>query len=186
MYELLVLGRLASAPMHGYMIAKILGKIVGPCQQMQWGSLYPVLSRLEACGYIQAEDRPTESDIHARKSYSITEAGRSRLHELLLDTERFQHEYPLIFAHKVALFSLLTPTERVYLARHYVVHAQQNIDHLERSSREMIANAGDLLHTAEYFQNVLLVIDHRIEGWCRERAWAEQLIHKEQPVEEAV
>ncbi len=170
MYELLVLGRLSTHPMHGYMIAKIIGHIDGPVRQMQWGTLYPILSRLEGEGLIRAEETVEDGDGRTRKVYAITEAGRARLHDLLLDTEHHIGDYATIFAHKVALFSELTAEERLHLSRHYAVYAQQHIDHLERKRRD-ISGLPD-----ERMQDVLSVFDHRTEYWKRERAWAEQLI----------
>ena len=171
MYELLVLGRLSRHAMHGYMIAKIIGHIDGPFRQMQCGTLYPILSRLAAEGLIRAEEAAEDGDGRTRKVYAITEAGRARLHDLLLDTEHHTGDYATIFAHKVALFSELRPEERLHLSRHYVVYAQQHIDHLERKRRDMAISLPD-----ERMRDVLSVFDHRTEYWKRERAWAEQLI----------
>ncbi len=174
MYELLVLGRLVRQPMHGYMIAKIIGRIDGPVRQLQWGTLYPILSRLEAEGLIRVEETVEDGDGRTRKVYAITEAGRARLHDLLLDTEHHAGDYATIFAHKVALFSELKAEERLHLSRHYAVYAQQQIDHLERSRREFSTGLQSL--SDERMRDVLTVMDHRFEYWKNERAWAEQLI----------
>lgn len=174
MYELLVLGRLSTHPMHGYMIAKIIGHIDGPVRQVQWGTLYPILSRLEGEGLIRAEETVEDGDGRTRKVYGITEAGRARLHDLLLDTEHHAGDYATIFAHKVALFSELTAEERLHLSRHYAVYAQQQIDHLERKCREFSSVPQPL--SDERMRDVLTVMDHRTEYWKHERAWAEQLI----------
>ncbi len=171
MYELLVLGRLSRQPMHGYMIAKIIGNIDGPVRQMQCGTLYPILSRLEAEGLIRAEESAQDGDGRTRKVFGITEAGRARLHDLLLDTEHHTGDYATIFGHKVALFSELEPEERLHLSRHYAVYAQQHIDHLERKRRDISVSLPD-----ERRWDVLAVFDHRTEYWKHERAWAEQLI----------
>jgi DNA-binding PadR family transcriptional regulator len=185
MYEFLVLGRLANIPMHGYMIAKVIGKIMGPFQKVQWGALYPVLNRLEREGLIRAEEVEPEDDGRTRKVYAITEAGRVRLHELLMDTERHQGEYDMIFYLKVALFSHLTPEERIYLARHYAVYTQQNMAHMERARCSLGEDSAHAVSPA-HAGNIGDVIDHRIEYWRRERAWAEELIAREQLVKEAI
>jgi DNA-binding PadR family transcriptional regulator len=182
MYELLVLGRLARTPMHGYMIAKVIENIIGPNRRMQWGALYPVLSRLEQEGLIRAEEEDPEADGRARKVYAITDAGRRRLHDLLMDTERHAGEYDSVFCHKVALFSLLSVEERLRLSRHYAVFAQQNLDHLERRCREMCEN--NLPSDAR--ADILEVMNHRITYWKDERVWAEGLIARQLTAKEAV
>jgi DNA-binding PadR family transcriptional regulator len=185
MYEFLVLGRLANAPMHGYMIAKVIDKIMGPFRQVQWGALYPVLNRLERDGLIRAEEAELETDGRTRKVYAITEAGRERLHTLLMETERHQGEYDMIFCLKVGLFSHLTSEERMYLARHYAVYAQQNLAHMERTHCSLAEGSEHGLVPA-HAANIRDVIDHRIKYWRQERAWAEELIAREHHLKEAM
>jgi DNA-binding PadR family transcriptional regulator len=181
MYELLVLGRLARMPMHGYMIAKVIENIIGPNRRMQWGALYPLLSRLEQEGLIRAEDDPA-CEGRGRKVYAITDPGRQRLHDLLMDTERHAGEYDTIFCHKVALFSLLSAAERLRLSRHYSVFAQQNLDHLERRCREIC----ETYLPSDARADILEVMNHRISYWKGERAWAEDLIARQLTSKEAV
>jgi len=176
MYEFLVLSKLMIRPMHGYMIAGIIGNIMGPFRRVQWGTLYPVLNRLEQEGLIRVVEHG-EGDGRSRKVYAITEAGRRRLHELLLDTEQHLGEYDTLFPQKVTLFHELSLEERLRLSRHYAVYAHQNIDHLVRKRREL-QDHEDL--TPEQIENIVAVMDHRIEYWSRERDWAEDLIAQQQ------
>jgi DNA-binding PadR family transcriptional regulator len=176
MYEFLVLGALSRTPMHGYMIAKVLGNIIGPFRHLQWGALYPVLNRLQTQGLVTAEELPDE-DGRTKKVYFITEAGRVRLHEHLMDTESHIGTYDAVFPHKVTHFSTLTPDERVYLSRHYAVHAQQNLDHLERKLQDISRNPRLSPAQRDDFRTVL---QHRIEHWNHEHAWAESLIELSQ------
>ena len=173
MYEFLVLGALSRRPMHGYMIAKILGNIMGPFRQVQWGALYPLLNRLEGEGLIRAEEC-SEGGERSRKVYAITDAGRERLHEHLMDTERHLGEYDAVFAHKVAHFWQLQPQERLYLSRHYAVYAQQNITHMQRKRHDLLESATHL--GEDQRADILAVMEHRIEYWRAEMAWAEELI----------
>lgn len=181
MYELLVLGRLARMPMHGYMIAKVIENIIGPNRRMQWGALYPLLSRLEQEGLIRAEDEPA-CEGRGRKVYAITDAGRQRLHDLIMDTERHAGEYDTVFSHKVALFSLLSVEERLRLSRHYAVFAQKNLDYIERRCREICANSLP----SDARADILEVMNHRITYWKGERVWAEGLIARQLIAKEAV
>lgn len=187
MYEFMVLGQLARSPRHGYMIAKILDHIIGPFHRVQWGALYPVLGRLEEEGLIQVAEteassagQPVSGKGRQRKVYAITETGRARLHEHLMDTEHHLGEYDQLFVHKVGLFEQLVPEERLYLSRHYAVYAQQNIDHLERKRREFIAAAPVHLNR-EQMDGILTIMEHRIAYWQTERAWAEHLITRQLP-----
>jgi DNA-binding PadR family transcriptional regulator len=184
MYELMVLGQLARCPMHGYMIAKIIGDIIGPFRRVQWGALYPLLNRLEQKGLIRTVESPTGGDGRGRKVYAITETGRRRLHEHLMDTELHAGDYDSVFAYKVSLFSELTPQERLWLAQHYAVYAQQNIDHLRRERRDLVAKEFSLL-TPNQLHNILAVMDHRLAYWRHERAWAEELIDQNRAPEPA-
>jgi DNA-binding PadR family transcriptional regulator len=173
MYEFLVLGALSRLPMHGYMVAKVLGNIMGPFRHLQWGALYPVLNRLQAEGLITAEELATDDDGRTRKVYSITDRGRERLHQHLMDTESHIGTYDSVFPHKVSHFSMLTPDERLHLSRHYAVHAQQNLDHLERKLHDIADNPR---LTRGQQDDIGSVMHHRIEHWKHERSWAENLI----------
>lgn len=183
MYEFIVLAHLFRRPMHGYMIAKIIGNIMGPFRHVQWGALYPVLSRLERDGLIRGEACVRDDDGRPRKVYTITDAGRERLHERLMDTQSHRGEYDTIFFLKVALFSELSPEERLFLSRDYAVYAQQNVDHFQHKRRDLI----DSPHLSDDQKGcVFRVIDHRIAYWQHERAWAEELIAEERHQKEAV
>jgi DNA-binding PadR family transcriptional regulator len=173
MYEFLVLAQLSRCPMHGYRIAGIIGDIIGPFRRVQWGALYPVLSRLERDGLIRATAEDGECHGRPRKVYAITPLGSERLHEMVMDTEHHLGEYEMLFAHKVSLFSQLTFEERRFLARHYAVYAQQNLDHLQRERRDLLQNSG--LDAAQ-IGDIVAVMDHRIAHWRAEGVWAEELI----------
>jgi DNA-binding PadR family transcriptional regulator len=161
--------------MHGYMIAKIIGRVTGPFRMVQWGTLYPILSRLEHDGYITAEECDTPEDSRSRKVYAITPAGRRLLHERLMDTEMSPADYASVFAHKVAFFHLLEPRERVRLARHYAVYAQQHIDHLQRTLRELQDPVIELEQTQR--NEIEEVLQHQVDRWTLELGWAERLIN---------
>src|SRR5215475_1686816 len=76
--DLLILKTLAPEPKHGWAIAKRIQQISGDVLQVQQGSLYPALHRLENQGWIQSETRPTESGRVAR-FYSLTLDGKKQL-----------------------------------------------------------------------------------------------------------
>ena len=76
--DLLILKTVAPQPMHGWAIGKRIQQISGEVLQVQQGSLYPALHRLEQQGWITAEWAESETGRQA-KFYSLTAAGRSQL-----------------------------------------------------------------------------------------------------------
>ena len=79
--DLLVLKTLdAMTSVHGYGIAQRIRQISGNALQLNQGTLYPALLRLQQCGWIQAEWGVSENNRKA-KYYSLTNAGRKQLEE---------------------------------------------------------------------------------------------------------
>jgi PadR family transcriptional regulator len=76
--DLLILQVTALGPVHGYAIAQRLNQISREALQVQQGSLYPALHRLEKRGWLRAEWRTTETGREA-KFYVLTPTGRKRL-----------------------------------------------------------------------------------------------------------
>jgi transcriptional regulator len=76
--DLLVLRVLAAGEMHGWGIAQRLNVLSKEALQLQEGTLYPALYRMEAKGWIAAEWAQSENNRKA-KYYSLTKIGRKRL-----------------------------------------------------------------------------------------------------------
>jgi len=76
--DLLILKTLALEPMHGWGISQRIQQISHDSLQVQQGSLYPALHRLEAQGWIDAEWGASDNNRKA-KFYRLTEAGRKQL-----------------------------------------------------------------------------------------------------------
>lgn len=76
--DLLILKTISLEPKHGWAIAKRIQQVSREALQVQQGSLYPALHRLEQQGWIEAEWRLTETGRMA-KFYSLTRAGRSQM-----------------------------------------------------------------------------------------------------------
>ena len=76
--DLLILKTISLEPKHGWAIAKRIQQVSREALQIQQGSLYPALHRLEQQGWIEAEWRPTETGRMA-KYYSLTRAGRNQM-----------------------------------------------------------------------------------------------------------
>jgi PadR family transcriptional regulator PadR len=76
--DMLVLQILSLEPAHGYAIAQRIQQVSREAVQVNQGSLYPALHRLEQRRWLRAEWRPSETGREA-KFYSLTRAGRKQL-----------------------------------------------------------------------------------------------------------
>jgi PadR family transcriptional regulator PadR len=86
--ELLVLKTLSLAPMHGWGIGQRIQQISDGTLEVNQGSLYPALQRLEQKGLITSDWRTTENNRQARY-YEITKAGRRALGDETESWRRF-------------------------------------------------------------------------------------------------
>jgi PadR family transcriptional regulator PadR len=76
--DMLILQTLQWGPQHGYGISQALRTQSGDVLQVETGSLYPALHRIERQGWIASEWRQTEQRQRA-KYYQITEEGKRQL-----------------------------------------------------------------------------------------------------------
>jgi transcriptional regulator len=76
--DMLVLKVVGRGPAHGYAIAREIRRISKDVLQVQQGSLYPALHKLEKKRWLKAEWRATETGREA-KYYSLTAKGREQL-----------------------------------------------------------------------------------------------------------
>jgi PadR family transcriptional regulator PadR len=76
--DLMILTILAREPMHGYGISQRLAALSHDNFQVNPGSLFPSLYRLEQDGKLKAEWRPSENNRNA-KYYTLTASGRRQL-----------------------------------------------------------------------------------------------------------
>jgi transcriptional regulator len=86
--DLMILQTLASlGPLHGYAIAARLEQVSGGALQLNMGTLYPGLVRLEQRGLVRGRWEITENSRRAR-FYGLTAAGRRQLERERADWER--------------------------------------------------------------------------------------------------
>src|SRR5678816_2774350 len=76
--DLLILKTIALEPLHGWAIALRIRQLSNDVLQVQQGSLYPALQRLERQGWITADWGASENNRRAR-FYRLTAPGRRRL-----------------------------------------------------------------------------------------------------------
>jgi transcriptional regulator len=85
--DLLILRTLSLGPMHGWGISQRIQQISESVLQVNQGSLYPALHRLEEQGWIEAEWRASDNNRQA-KYYQLTRLGRKQLHQETENWER--------------------------------------------------------------------------------------------------
>jgi PadR family transcriptional regulator PadR len=76
--ELLILNIVATGPVHGYAMTQRIQQLSRDVLQVQQGSLYPALHRLENKGFLAAKWKQSETGREA-KFYTLTRKGRSQL-----------------------------------------------------------------------------------------------------------
>jgi PadR family transcriptional regulator, regulatory protein PadR len=76
--DMLILKTLQWGEQHGYGISQAIRASSGEVLQVETGSLYPALHRLERQGWVKAEWKKSESNQRA-KYYTITKLGKAQL-----------------------------------------------------------------------------------------------------------
>lgn len=171
MYELIILGFLMRSKTHGYRIAKIINDMIGPYSKISSGRLYPLFEKLSRDGFIAVVQ--TEGNEHMKESrhreYQITEVGKSRFHQLMLDTASNLGEYKKIFGYKYIFIDLLQPSEQLHLIDHYIHYCQTHIFYLE-------SEMEDLKHRPFAYLNASLsIMEHNRSQWQLELQWTSDI-----------
>jgi len=76
--DMLVLKALSRGPMHGYAVARWIQQTSDDALQVEEGSLYPALYRMERRAWITSEEGLSENNRKARH-YKLTRMGRKQL-----------------------------------------------------------------------------------------------------------
>ena len=85
--DMLVLQTLRIAPAHGYTIARVIGQRSDAFLQVEQGSLYPALERLQRKGWVTSKWGETPTKRRARY-YTLTAAGRKQLGDEITSFDR--------------------------------------------------------------------------------------------------
>ena len=101
--DMLVLKTLVLGPLHGYGIQKAIHASSNEALDIEFGSLYPALKRLEAKGWIDARWETSEFNRRA-KYYRLTQTGKKQL--------RQEHSEWLDFASAIARVMGRKPEEQ--------------------------------------------------------------------------
>ncbi|MBI4893786.1 MAG: PadR family transcriptional regulator [Acidobacteria bacterium] len=93
--DLLILKSLAAGPMHGWNIALFIRSRSEDVLQVNQGSLYPALHKLETQGYIDSEWGESDNNRRA-KFYALTRKGRKYLAEEQANWQRLSRAISLV------------------------------------------------------------------------------------------
>lgn len=168
MYELLILGLLLFFNAHGYLMAEIVNDMIGPYARLSNGTLYPLLAKLEQRGLIVAHSDPAAAtDDRRQKIYAITDAGRQRFHQDMLDTTSNPTDYQRIFQFKLLYFSFLTVEERRYLLDQYVTFCHAHLWHLKSQGAEFSLISG----RPPILARAARIMEHLAAQWQAEIDW---------------
>jgi len=96
--DLLILKTVALGPLHGYGIAQRLQQMSSSVIQVNQGSLYPALHRLEARRWLAAEWKPSETGRES-KFYKLTRQGRQAMDQQSESWERLTLAIGAILRH---------------------------------------------------------------------------------------
>lgn len=96
--DLLILRVVALGPVHGYAIAQRIQQISREALQVQQGSLYPALHRLENKKFLLSDWGPTETGREA-KFYRLTKTGKAQLQTEMESWGRLTEVVGMILQH---------------------------------------------------------------------------------------
>jgi DNA-binding PadR family transcriptional regulator len=178
MYELIVLSLLMRWPMHGYLIVKVTNDQIGPWAKISSGTLYTILARLEETGMIIVVPQEHGSARGDRRSrtFAITQEGRKRFHQVMMDTSSNLGDYQRIFNYKYAYLDLLRPHERMLLLNHYLNYCQTTILHLQ-TEREALRN--EVAANPAFLERLIILMTHQEQQWQQELEWARAVRERE-------
>lgn len=173
MYELFILSKLLHRPMHGYLIQSILNSAIGPHRKLSWGTLYPLLKRLEESGYIIAGAE--SDDPRGKKAFRTTEAGRRRFLALMKDSGEINPNTSEIFRIKIGCFGHIKPEVQTRILKDYRNHLAQIVAHSEAMA-DRVTQDANLRPTEQSF--ALLALNHRQAVAGFEIQWLNSVIEK--------
>ena len=93
--DLLIMRTIAAEPLHGWAIAQRIQLLSKDVLQVNQGSLYPALQRVERQGWVVADWGMSENNRRAR-FYRLTAAGKRRLQQERADWDRLSAAIALV------------------------------------------------------------------------------------------
>jgi DNA-binding PadR family transcriptional regulator len=175
MYELFILGKLMHRPMHPYLLQAIINAALGPFRHMSWGTLYPLIRKLEQAGLIVVQGGVSK-DRRGTKTYRTTPAGRARFLELMRKTGDHDTDYRDVFRVKLSGFGHLGEKDQLLILEDHRA-TLANIAMHSAAMADHVAKDGDLAPAEKPY--VLKAIDHQQRLAECEIAWVDSLLDQQ-------
>lgn len=128
MNELAILGELMESPHSGYSLRKVLHNTLN--RTISYGTLYPMLSKLEEKGYITTQTDPEKTN---RNISTITAAGREYFYQLMREPIANNAHSAEMYAIKLDVMQHLPLNEQLDLL---VAYAQTQTDLIETANHD--------------------------------------------------
>jgi DNA-binding PadR family transcriptional regulator len=171
MYELFILGKLMHRPIHGYLLQSIINAALGPFRRLGWGTLYPLLRKLEQGGLIAVQGDKS-GDRRGTKNYRTTPRGRARFFELMRSASEHDTEYRDLFRVKLSNFGHIGREDQQLILAEYRKHMEAVVRHSEAKAGEVLKAPGLAAAERPY---VLKAIDHQRHLATSEITWVDAL-----------
>lgn len=139
MYELFILGQLMDHPMTGYALRKAFISIAGNDQAISFGTLYPLLDKLEQVQELSLSFENTENK-RPQKLATITEKGKIRFYELIETKVALNKQTQLTFLMKVHFLHLLNREQQIFILKDFQNFSESKLNRLQDLQSELGAN----------------------------------------------
>jgi DNA-binding PadR family transcriptional regulator len=165
--------------MYGYWLHEVVNHVLGPFHQLSWGTLYPLIRRLEQGGFATSETEQkhglfqhgTRTQAQARRVYRITEAGRARFFALMLDPGEYCNVYPDLFAIKLTRFGFLTPEQRLLVLHQYRGYLSHLRSYWQSGQSEFSDASMEKAISENELPFILQLFDHHLHTLDAEISW---------------
>jgi deazaflavin-dependent oxidoreductase (nitroreductase family) len=178
-YELFVLGELMVQPAYGYKLHEHASRILGPWRPLSWGILYPLIRRLEREGLTTStvERRrggfPAEERGQPRRIYSITEAGRQRFLDFMLNDEEYSRDTPELFLIKLTKLQFLSPAQHIKVVQWYRRYISELHTYYQERRQEVLSSPEITEKERPYFIQLLDYQHHTLQA---QLSWLDNVI----------
>lgn len=139
MYELFILGQLMDYPMTGYALRKAFITIAGNDQAISFGTLYPLMDKLERSKMIDHKFETTENE-RIQKLAAITESGKKRFYELATVKTPVNKQTQLTFLMKIHFLHLLNLEQQVFVLEDFQDFSEAKLQHLQSLKKGLEIN----------------------------------------------
>ena len=156
--------------MHGYQLSRELTQALGGFWRVSYGSLYPILRRLERNGAIVSQPPEQPAAGRRRNVYRITEFGEVSFLEQLQETPHDTQTEDTRFRVRLAFFRYLPPETRLRLLERRRASLEDRLTSISESLRAARERVDDY---------ALALMQHGRDSTASDIAWLDGLIEAE-------